>query len=352
MGIIRQINNGKYQCDVRDHLGKRIRIVFSSYQDAKDYVTVIENQKLEHRRINLGLSTSRATINDSIAEFIKTKQGLRSKSLKKYYRSFHQLKEYCKDIGLIYTNEFTRDHADQFWGGLTEINSSPKTNNFKLMAVKSLFTYEVNHERILVNPFSHIKALKQKSKSQTEREEEYYTEEEINAFLNVEMKSEDRNVFEASLLTGLRISELQSLKWETSIDLNTKMIKVRNYEGYETKTSNSERDIPMTDNVYNMLSGIKKAEGYVFTTDNGDRVSERTLLTVCKRIAEEAGIKKNATLHKWRHTFATHAANTEITYEERQYLLGHSPASQTDRYTKVDPKKLHQKLSELDKLIG
>ena len=137
MGRVKQLKNGKYQCDVRDHFGKRIRIVFSRYQDARDYVTIIENRKLESRRIKHGLSTSRATINDSIAEFIKTKQGLRSKSLNKYYRSFHQLKEYCNDIGLIYTNEFTRDHADQFWGGLIEINSSPKTNNFKLMAVKT-----------------------------------------------------------------------------------------------------------------------------------------------------------------------------------------------------------------------
>ena len=55
--------------------------------------------------------------------------------------------------------------------------------------------------------------------------------------------------------------------------------------------------------------------------------------------------------HDLRHTFASHVINTEIKYEEKQYLMGHAPESMTDRYTKVDPKSLQVKLTKLDELI-
>lgn len=352
MGSIRKTPSGKFQIDVRDYTGKRIRDVYDKHKYAKAFVDRTENEKSQHKLVQRGLLNKRSSFPNSISQFLESKEDdLKEKSKKKYKRALKQFEIFCEKEKLEYTIDFTRENADKFWETITESGAEAKTVNFYLMVVKSIFKYEINKDRLTVNPLSHINPLKEKTKSQIEREEEYYTEEEIKDFFKVKMKSKDRQVFETLLLTGLRISELQSLKWETSIDLNTKLIKVRNYDGYETKTEASERDIPMTDHMYEMLSEMKKDEGYVFTTEKGNRVSERTLLTACKKIAKEAGIKKNATLHKWRHTFATHVANTEITYEERQDLLGHKPESMTDRYTKVDPKKLHKKLSELDNLI-
>ncbi len=351
MGSIRKTPSGKFITDVRDYTGKRIREVYDKHKYAKAFVDRTENEKSQHKLIQRGLLNKRSSFSNTISEFLAQKKELKDKSKKKYKRALKQFELFCEKEKLEYTIDFTRENADKFWKTITNTEAEAKTVNFYLMVVKSLFKYEINKDRLTVNPFSHINPLKEKTKSQIEREEEYFTEEEIKSFFNVKMRSNDRQVFETLLLTGLRISELQSLKWDISIDLDQKMIKIRNYEGYETKTEASERDIPMTDHLYEMLSKITKDEGYVFTSEKGSKVSERTLLTTCKKIAKEAGIKKNATLHKWRHTFATHAANTEITYEERQDLLGHKPESMTDRYTKVDPKKLHKKLSELDNLI-
>ena len=110
----------------------------------------------------------------------------------------------------------------------------------------------------------------------------------------------------------------------------------------------------MTDLVYNIITEMKgsNSTGYLFRNQSGGKVSERTLLTKCKLIAKEAGITKNATLHKWRHSFASHCKDIGLLYEERQYLLGHRPESMTDRYTKIDPSGLKEKLSKLDELIN
>lgn len=354
MGAIRQLKNGKYQITVYDTTGRRHRIRFEKHKYAKAYIDKIEKEKSEKKLSDVGLMKRTSTVEDSITEFILTKVDLREKSKKKYHRVLEQFGIFCSNEVIINMNQFTRDHADKFWSAITSSGATARTANFYLMVVKALFENEISRDRLVKNPFSHIKYLKEKVKSLVEQQEEYYDTNEIKSFFKVTMDERDRQVFQMLLLTGLRISELQSLRWEHGIDLANKIIKVRNYEGYETKTTTSERDIPMTDHIYNMLKEMEKsnAKGYVFQSKKGRMVSERTLLSTCKNIAEQAGIIKNATLHKWRHSFSSHVLNTAIQYEEKQYLMGHKPESMTDRYTKIDPKSLQVKLTKLDELIN
>ncbi|MDZ7762852.1 MAG: tyrosine-type recombinase/integrase [Melioribacteraceae bacterium] len=93
----------------------------------------------------------------------------------------------------------------------------------------------------------------------------------------------------------------------------------------------------------------KHSSVYIFPSIKGDKMPERTLLKHCKDIAKNAGITKNATLHKWRHTYASMTERLNLSIETRQYLMGHSPSSMTGHYTKVDVSNLHEKLSELEK---
>ena len=353
MGAIKQLKNGKFLITVYDYTGKRFRIRFEKYKYAKAFINRVEKEKSDHKLIANGLINKTSSVENSITEFQNSKMDLKEKSMKKYKRVFEQFKIFCGNEKIINMEDFTRDHADKFWSELTRSTAAAKTTNFYLMAVKAVFDYEINRDRLIKSPFSHIKSLKEKSKSLIEQDEEYYNAKEIKAFFQVKMEETDRHVFQTLLLTGLRISELQALRWEHGIDLENKIIKIRNYEMYETKTTTSERDIPMTDLLYKMLIELKHDNnvGYVFKSVKGGMVSERTLLSKCKDIAEKAGIRKNATLHKWRHTFSSHVLNTDIQYEEKQYLMGHKPESMTDRYTKIDPKSLQQKLTKLDELI-
>jgi site-specific recombinase XerD len=61
--------------------------------------------------------------------------------------------------------------------------------------------------------------------------------------------------------------------------------------------------------------------GYVFTLKS-KQVKERRMLGSCKAIAKRAGIKKNATLHKFRHSFNSHLAQLGVDYSVREYLMG------------------------------
>jgi integrase/recombinase XerD len=353
MGAIRQLKNGKFQITVYDLTGRRHRNVFPKHKYAKAYVDRIETEKSDQKLIDAGLMKKTSSIEDSITEFILTKVDLRVKSMKKYNRVLEQFGIFCSNEVIINMNDFTRNHSDKFWSAITDSGAAAKTANFYLMVTKALFENEIHRDRLTKNPLSHIKPLKEKVKSLIEREEEYYNVDEIEAFFKVDMEGFDRNVFTVLLLTGLRISEMGSLQWDRSIDIKNKLIKVRSYGDYKTKNATSERDIPMTDTVFGILQEMSQSDnqGFVFKNSAGEVVKERSQLEKCKVVAAEAGITKNATVHMWRHSFSSHVLNTDIQYEEKQYLMGHKPESMTDRYTKIDPMSLHKKLTQLDKLI-
>jgi site-specific recombinase XerD len=353
MGAIRQLKNGKFQITVYDTTGRRHRMRFEKHKFAKAYIDKIENEKSEQKLIDAGLIKKTSFVDHSITEFILTKVDLREKSKKKYKRVLEQFRIFCSNEVIINMNDFSRDHADKFWSAITDSGAAAKTANFYLMVTRALFEIEIHRDRLTKNPLSHIKPLKENVKSLIEREDEYYNEEEIKAFFIVDMDEFDKDVFRVLFLTGLRISEMESLQWDRSIDMTNKLIKVRSFGDYKTKNATSERDIPMTDTVYNILQKMFAGDnqGYVFKNGNGEVVKERSLLVRCKVIAEKAGIKKNATVHMWRHSFSSHVLNTDIQYEEKQYLMGHKPESMTDRYTKINPTSLHKKLTQLDELI-
>jgi integrase len=143
-----------------------------------------------------------------------------------------------------------------------------------------------------------------------------------------------------------------SFRLKSIFHLDNKILQVRSSNGFVTKTNTSERDIPMSGKLYELLKQLSESSTneYVFTFKD-KQVKERRMLAFCKTVAKKAEIKKNATLHKFRHSFNSHLAQLGVDYSVREYLMGHKPKSMTDHYTKIDPKKLHKEVSLLDKLI-
>jgi site-specific recombinase XerD len=357
---IKQKKNGKYLVDVRDEYGTRIQRTFNTKTDARAFEGDVYKKKYELLLVKNKLRDSRYNIDQALDDFLATKGELRPSSIKKYSHFVKQMKLFCEALVITYVDEFTPDHGTLFYNELVKkkldptgntkrmLKPKPKTVNFFIQSARSFFTQEVIKDHIKKNPLLHIKTLKvEKPKP------EFYTVAELKSFFQQEMTDAYRNAFFGLLLTGMRFGELANLTWE-DIDFQKRLLFVRSNENFRTKTHNSERAIPMIDDLYKLLMHIfnnKVSTLYPFCSPTGKQLKERRMLEACKSVAENAGIQSRAYLHKFRHTYATLLIHKGIPIESIKELLGHWSVVQTEAYAHNKSDHLHPQVSQLNKLL-
>lgn len=354
---IRKTKNNSWTVDVYDSTGRRLVKRFSKKSDALEFEILINNKKREDKLIGADLRKTRIPIKIVTDDFLLTKETLRPKSKQKYKNVISQFTEFCRLYNIEFLDQFTNDSATRFYNIITGLTGNieekdrpkPKTVNFYLATVRALFKSEVIKEHITKNPFDHIKNLRVEKKHP-----EYYSKLEIENFFNQEMDSHYRDAFLGFLNTGCRFEELANLTWE-DIDLNKRLIYIRPKVGFQTKTINSQRSIPMNNTLYEIISRRaidKKSDRYVFCFPDGKKLKERKMLRTCKTIAASAGINGRVFLHKFRHTFASHLIQNGVAIEAIQKLLGHSSIVETMVYAHLRTESLHNQVGILDEIIS
>lgn len=185
---------------------------------------------------------------------------------------------------------------------------------------------------------------------------DFLEKDEAEALLEVadkddETKDEETNVRNRLILnlflnTGIRYNELAHLKFKNLIEKD-------NYLVFFGK-GNKERGLYLSDKVMNLFKRwkqirknmrcvLKEDEEYIFLSKKRTTISNVQMNRIVKEYCKKAGITKNISTHKLRHTFATlmlKEAGIEI--EKVADLMGHSSPMTTLRYTHItdDTKKL------------
>jgi len=147
---------------------------------------------------------------------------------------------------------------------------------------------------------------------------------------------------------GLRVSEIVSLKVR-DVDLDESVLTIRRGKG------NKDRITVLPETLTTDLSHYtteKRGGDYVFTSERGGKLSARTAQAVFQQACKRTGIKKNASFHSLRHSFATHLLENGVDIRHVQELLGHANIRTTQQYTKVtNPmlKRIQSPLSSMSK---
>ncbi len=81
-------------------------------------------------------------------------------------------------------------------------------------------------------------------------------------------------------------------------------------------------------------------------------ISTRTVQAIFEKARDKAGIKKDATVHSLRHSFATHLLVSGVDLRYIQELLGHKSSKTTEIYTHVSTKNLSKIRSPFDLMGG
>jgi integrase/recombinase XerD len=76
----------------------------------------------------------------------------------------------------------------------------------------------------------------------------------------------------------------------------------------------------------------------------------RSVQAIMREAARKAGIKKHATVHTLRHSFATHMLENGTDLRYIQNLLGHNSTKTTEIYTHITTKGIEKLVSPFDRL--
>ena len=152
----------------------------------------------------------------------------------------------------------------------------------------------------------------------------------------------DRTMLELLYATGLRVSELVSLRHQ-QVNMRQGVIRV-------TGKGQKERLVPMGEEAINWLQTYLRdarpalAQDQLcealFLTQRRAAMTRQAFWYLIKRYASQSGIKVRLSPHTLRHAFATHLLNHGADLRVVQMLLGHSNISTTQIYTHVAQARL------------
>lgn len=172
--------------------------------------------------------------------------------------------------------------------------------------------------------------------------------EEVGQLLTAAAAGRERMLLETAYGCGLRISELLGLQ-VTDIDASRMVVTVRHGKGAK------DRQVPLSARLLTSLRAwwcTHRKTPWLFPGKTpAGHLSDGMVQRICQRVVARAQLRKKATLHTLRHSYATHLLEAGVDVVTLQKLLGHSDLSTTARYLHLSRRQMAKLPSVLD-LLG
>ena len=168
---------------------------------------------------------------------------------------------------------------------------------------------------------------------------------EVELIFSCTSNLKHRAILTTTYSAGLRISEATRLK-VSDIDSERMTIRVNEGKGFKDRyTLLGERNLEILRRYYKAY----RPSEWLFPGRNlSEPVSVSCVQRVFKASLHKAGIKKKASVHTLRHSFATHLLESGVDLYYIQRLLGHKSAGTTSVYLHVTGKDIGKIRSPID----
>lgn len=162
----------------------------------------------------------------------------------------------------------------------------------------------------------------------------------ISSFTNIKHKAIISTIYSA----GLRLEECLNLK-VIDIDSENNIIRVRSGKG------NKDRNVLLSDKLIRILRNyykIYRPTEYLFEGQNGGKYSASSVQSIMRTALKKNNIKKHATPHTLRHSFASHLLESGTDIRIIQEILGHNDIRTTQIYTHISSVNIKSVKSPFD----
>jgi len=166
--------------------------------------------------------------------------------------------------------------------------------------------------------------------------------EEVTQLVEAASPGRERILLQTAYACGLRVSELLNLQ-VTDIDSARMVVNVRQGKGAK------DRQVPLSPRLLSELRTwwtFHRRKPWLFPgciERTWDKPMQATCVQrMCQKIVERAKLRKKATMHTLRHSYATHLLETGVDVVTLQKLLGHNSLSSTARYLHLSSRHMAQ----------
>ncbi len=269
--------------------------------------------------------------------FLRIEKNLSQNSIVAYENDLNRF------INFVYSenekNKIDSSYIQNYISQLVDLPLEISTLQRNLSALRSFFSYLIDEKIINTNPTELIDIPKKKRSLP-----QVLTQDEINILFNSintnnPIGIRDRAMFELLYSSGLRVSEMTSIKIIDFLDDN-EWLRVFG-------KGSKERLVPLgkealkwinfyLNNSRNHLLNKNKKNDFLFINFRGDGISRKGVWMLLKKYISLSEISKNISPHSLRHSFATHLIEGGMDLRAVQELLGHSDISTTSIYTHLN----------------
>jgi len=286
-----------------------------------------------------------AALLDEFCDNLWLEDGLSRNTLDSYRRDLAKFAlwlERQRGLSILQTT-----HAD-IQGFLAHLvaaqKAKPSSTGRAISSLKRLFRYLLRQGKISTDPTLQIdtpKLPRNLPKSLTEQDVELLLDApDVQTPLGLR----DRTMLEVLYATGLRVSELVTLRVaQVSMDMGVVRVMGK---------GSKERLVPLGEEALDWLRryladgrGVllgRQVSDALFVTQRGEGMTRQMFWYLIKKHAKHGGMHKPLSPHTLRHAFATHLLNHGADLRVVQMLLGHADISTTQIYTHVARERLKQ----------
>lgn len=264
-----------------------------------------------------------------------------------YRRDLIKFNKFMETQGVTDVRKVNPTNLNSYMIHMEKEKFATSTISRNVATLKAYFGYLYRAGYIGTDPTIQLKAPKIEKKMP-----EILTPKEVDLLLSQpSMKTNkgirDRAMLELLYATGIRVSELISLKL-SDVNLSASYIHCQDV--------NRERIIPFGSMAKNILKIYirearpamvdNEAEEVLFTNCNGTPMSRQGFWKLLKKYAKNAGIQTDITPHTLRHSFAAHLVANGADLRSVQEMLGHSDISTTQIYARMDNRRIKEVYSK------
>ncbi len=236
--------------------------------------------------------------------------------------------------GIMMVQDISPDNLQEYISCLEEQGRKAATISRNVSTMKSFFAFLCRQDKNMLDPSEELCAPKMEKKVPAILPVEEVTKLLSQPSGDSAKEMRDKAVLELMYATGIRVTELASLKL-SDVNMRTGQICCRD--------RNKERVIPFGQKAKKALNRylhdareeMLREEGCenLFVNCSGVPMSRQGIWKLLKDYGKRAGITKELTPHTLRHSFAAHLLENGADLKTVQEMMGHSDIASTQLYT-------------------